>query len=251
MSSPTWTAEELESNLVYLSGKAWRVVEGQHVVSTTKLVDTLKEQQRLEELLDDSKPKVPEVCQGLDYLLYTPFRYTPYKRGSRFRRAGQKDGAFYASENIHTALAEMAFYRLLFFAESPATPLPANPGEYTCFQIAYKSDRAIDLTEPPLNKNKKNWMSVSDYTACQNLADEARKSNITVIKSTSVRCPQRGINVTLLSCTAFLKKKPLETEQWSLIVKKDRVIAIKELKRESLSFTLDDFNNDPRIIKKS
>ena len=39
------------------------------------LVDTLEEQALLEEVLDDSKPAVPEDCRNLHYLLFTPFRY--------------------------------------------------------------------------------------------------------------------------------------------------------------------------------
>ena len=52
-----------------------------------KIVDTLAEQARLEELLEHSKPAVPPECRHLHYLLFTPFRYgAPYPRGSRFRR---------------------------------------------------------------------------------------------------------------------------------------------------------------------
>ena len=47
------------------------------------------------------------------------------------------EGVFYASETPQTAVAEMAFYRLLFFAESPDTPWPANPAEYTAFSTEY------------------------------------------------------------------------------------------------------------------
>ena len=89
------------------------------------LVDTLAEQHLLEELLERSKPPVPPECRGLHYLLATPFRYgAPYPAGSRFRRAGLTPGVFYASQAPETAVAEMAFHRLLFFAESPGTPWP-------------------------------------------------------------------------------------------------------------------------------
>src|SRR5688500_2757171 len=103
------------------------------------LVDTLEEQALLEQGLDDSKPAVPHECRNLHYLLFTPFRYgAPYPRGSRFRRAGLHPttqsprrggpgltpGTFYASLQIMTAVAEIAFWRLLFYAESPETPWP-------------------------------------------------------------------------------------------------------------------------------
>jgi hypothetical protein len=134
MSSSTWTPDALLSNFRALAGLCWRAVEAQHYVSTLKLTDTQEEQSRLEELIEATKPRLPEECRHLPYLLSTPFRYgAPYPTGSRFRRAGLTAGVFYAAENPRTAIAELTFYRLLFFAESPNTPWPTNPGEYTAF----------------------------------------------------------------------------------------------------------------------
>ena len=77
----------------------------------------------LERLIDRTKPPVPPECRHLDFLLSTPFRYgAVYPTGSRFRRAGMTEGVFYAAETSVTAVAEMTFYRLLFFAESPQHP---------------------------------------------------------------------------------------------------------------------------------
>jgi len=84
------------------------------------LVDTLAEQALLEQLLDSSKPTIPAECRHLHSLLSTPFRDgAVYPSGSRFRRAGLTPGVFYGSQSAPIAIAEMAFYRLLFFAESP------------------------------------------------------------------------------------------------------------------------------------
>ncbi len=89
----------------------------------------------------------PVACRGLDVLLATPFRYdAPYPTGSRFRRAGRTAGVFYAAERPETAVAEMAFYRLLFFAESPATPRPDGVAEFTAFAARIATPRALDLT---------------------------------------------------------------------------------------------------------
>jgi hypothetical protein len=126
----TWTPAALSSEAKRLAGTCWRVVEAQHVVSTMALVDTLDEQLVLEQLIDASKPPVPPPCRGLHYLLSTPFRYgAAHPGGSRFRRAGLTPGVFYASVLTATAVAEMAFRRLLFYAESPATPGPVHPTE--------------------------------------------------------------------------------------------------------------------------
>src|SRR5687768_18371504 len=106
------------------------------------LVDTLEEQALLEQVLDESKPSIPKECRHLHYLLFTPFRYgAPYPRGSRFRRAGFTPGVFYASQTVATAVAEMAVFRLLFFADSPATPWPNNAIEHTVFQTRFRTSR--------------------------------------------------------------------------------------------------------------
>jgi hypothetical protein len=73
MSSNTWTPDALSSNFRALAGRCWRAVEAQHYVSTLKLTDTQEEQSRLEELIEATKPRVPEECRHLPYLLSTPF----------------------------------------------------------------------------------------------------------------------------------------------------------------------------------
>ena len=111
-----------------------------------KLVDTLDEQALLEDELEATKPPLPPACVHLDYLLATPFRYGRYPGNSRFRREGYSPGVFYASEKVETAVAETAFYRLLFFVESPGTPWPRNALEFTAFEARYATTSAIDLT---------------------------------------------------------------------------------------------------------
>lgn len=55
-----------------------------------KLVDTLDDQEILEDRIEATKPVLPTECRALDYLLAAPFRYdTIYPKGSRFRRAEQ------------------------------------------------------------------------------------------------------------------------------------------------------------------
>src|SRR5687768_15563681 len=158
MSLPTWTTAALSPEIRRVSGRCWRVVEAQHVVSTMALVDTLEEQAMLEQVLDDSKPAVPEECRNLHYLLFTPFRYgAVYPAGSRFRRAGFTPGVFYASQHTATAVTEMAFHRLLFYAESPQTPWPANAGEYTAFMVRFAAGKGLDLAQPPLDADAAKW----------------------------------------------------------------------------------------------
>src|SRR5687767_4715053 len=147
------------------------------------LVDTLEEQALLEQVLDESKPSIPKECRNLHYLLFTPFRYgAPYPRGSRFRRAGLTPGVFYASLQTTTAVAEMTFWRLLFYAESPETPWPANAAEYTAFSVRFSTGKGLDLTRGPLDADAQTWTHPTDYSRCQALADTARAAGVQVLR---------------------------------------------------------------------
>jgi hypothetical protein len=248
MSLPIWTPAALSSEALPVSGRYWRLVEAQHHVSTLKLVDSLEEQALLEQLLEDSKPALPPECAGLDYLLATPFRYgAVYPHGSRFRRAGRTLGVFYASERVETALAEMAFYRLLFFADSPETPLPGNAAEYTAFAASIATDHAIDLTRPPLNRDRDAWSNPIDYGACQSLADAARAGGLEAIIYRSVRDPREGKNLALLTARGFAVHEPVERQTWRIRLSTTGVQALCEFPRTRIGFARTDFSGDPRI----
>lgn len=248
MSLPIWTPAALSSEARPISGRYWRLVEAQHQVSTLKLVDTLEEQALLESLLEESKPALPPECAGLDYLLATPFRYGAiYPYGSRFRRAGRTLGVFYASEQIETALAEMSFYRLLFFSDSPATALPANAAEYTAFAAAIATKQAVDLTLPPLERDREAWADPVHYEACQSLADAARAGNIDAILYQSVRDPKGGKNIALLTANAFAAREPVERQTWRIRLSPTGVQALCEFPKARLGFARSDFGDDPRM----
>lgn len=229
-----------------MPGACWRVVEGQHHVSTLALVDSLAEQERLEQLVEATKPTLPEECRGLHYLLSTPFRYRPYPQGSRFRRAGLTPGVFYAAAHVETAVAEAAFYRLLFFAESPATPWPANASEHTAFSVRH-GGKGIDLTRPPLSRQRKRWMHPTDYEACQALADRAREAGIELIRYASTRDSDHRPNLALLGCRAFRAKEPGERQNWRIRLSASGVQALREFPKASLDFGHDGFAADPRL----
>lgn len=247
MSSNTWTAVALASNAAPLRGRYWRVVEAQSVVSTMKLTDTLEEQAALERVIEETKPAVPEECRHLGYLLLTPFRYVPYPHDSRFRRAGSVDGVFYASEASETAVAEAAFYRLLFFAESPQTPWPANPAEYTAFAVDVATAKAIDLTRPPLVEDRPLWTDHTDYAVCLDLADTARHADLEAIRYQSVRDPLARANIALLSCRAFASNDLVARQTWRLLLSQSGVRAVCEAPASTIAYDRDAFAADPRI----
>jgi hypothetical protein len=222
------------------------VVEGQHLASTMRVTDTLAEQAILERLIDEVKPPVPPECRQLHHLLYTPFRYAPYPRGSRFRRARQREGAFYASERVETAIAEASFYRLLFYLEAPAARLPERPTELTAFRVPAATARLIDLTLPPFERDRAAWRDPADYRACQDLADAARAAGLEAIRYLSVRDPARRANVALLSPEAFAARAPTATETWRVFPRPGAVQAWRDFPAAlRLEFGRDDFASDP------
>lgn len=211
-----------------------------------KLVDDPEEQRRLEELLDGSKPPVPPECRHLHWLLFTPFRYEA-RSDSRFRRAGRTPPVFYAAEAVETAAAEIAFWRLLFFGESPATPWPANPLELTAFAVRYRTALRLDLARPPYDNRLETWTHPTEYAACHEAADEARRLGAQAIRSVSARDPEGGPTVCLIDCAAFADSAPTRQQSWRMKLSEAGVYARCEAPDTQLVFGRDAFARDPRI----
>jgi hypothetical protein len=224
----------------------WRLVEAQHRVSTMKLVDDAEEQRVLEELLDASKPPVPHECQHLHWLLFTPFRYEA-RSDSRFRRFGMTPPVFYAAEMVETTVAEIAFWRLLFFIESPGLRWPSNPLELTGFAVRYSAPLCLDLTRPPYDAREDRWLHPTDYGACHELADEARRLGAQAIRSLSARDPNGGVNVSLLTCAAFVDTQPTRYQTWRMKLSTAGVYARCEEPRTEIVLDRYAFGCDPRI----
>lgn len=212
-----WTATALASEARAAKGVIWRVVEDQHRASTRKLVDTVEEHDLIENLLDRDKPPYPPEMDELHYLLKTPFRYHPPPPfGSRFRRPLSDAGVFYASEDIRTALAELAHWRLKFFRDAPDSALPRHEERLTVFSARYATNRQLDLTRAPFDKDRKRWTRRDDYSETQALAERAREAGIAVIRYESVRDVEHGANVALLTPGAFVGRRPLAQQTWYL-----------------------------------
>jgi RES domain len=222
-------------------------VEAQHQVSTMKLTDSLVDQEILEKIIEETKPPIPQGCEGFDFLLMTPFRYSvsnPW--GSRFRRPNAPLGVFYASEHPNTAIAEMAFHRLLFFAESPSTPWPQNPGEYTAFASEFESDRVLDLNQEPFI-GETALFELASYSAGQEFADVARLAKIEIIRYPSVRDPNGWSNLAILSPQALAKPEPVDRQSWRLHLDTNGARSVCESPRFSIAFARDAFAQDPRM----
>lgn len=244
MSSSISTRAALSSSS--LAGRCWRVVEAQHQISTMKLTDSLAEQAVLERLIEETKPAIPENCARLDYLLMTPYRYGPSNPfGSRFRRP-RSAGVFYGAEHSETAIAEMSFHRLLFFAESPKTPWPQNAGEFTAFAVAFHSELGLDMTLEP-HKSDRDIFHLTSYEASQAFADEARAAGIDILKYLSVRDPEHRPDFALLTSSVFTHPEPVDRRSWRIHFDAHGARALCEMPHVSLAFGRETFAADTRI----
>jgi hypothetical protein len=230
----TMTPDDLRQAARRSHAKPWRVVEAQHRASTMRLVDTLAEQRVLEELLETGKPPLPPAAVPLHYLLATPFRYpAPPPLGSRFRGLGDA-GVWYGADAVHTALAEIAYWRLKFLADSPATPdLPPVP--HTAFRASVGGS-AIVLTQAPFDTARAKWEDPHSYASTQVLARSAREVPLALIRYRSVRDPRHRSCVAVLTPDAFRTREPLEQHTWLIKVSRERVLAEAGFGAERVAF---------------
>lgn len=236
-----WTPTALASEARDYRGEGWRVVEAQHRISTNRLSDNFPDQARLEALAEAVKPDLPKAARGLHYLLASPFRYG-HGTESRFRRASERPGIFYASEAEATAIAEAAYWRLHFYLRSPGFVPPSTTTEHTSFTAAIATGQALDLTREPFAAHETDWTDPDDYTACQDLAAAARMASIALIRSLSARDPGRGCNVVVLDPAAFASAKPTIRRTWHLRLESGRLTALAAFPDEDrFVFAADDF----------
>lgn len=181
---PNWF--DAAGSITNRSMAAWRGVEAQHVVSTMRLVDTVEEQDLLEQMLEGSKPDLPEVAQPKHYLLATPFRYSP-EHASRFRPPKAK-GQWYGAQSVYGACAEVAYWRHRFILDSAGLLDQVLLTEHSIFQ-GVLDGTSIDLMEQPWAQARAEWTHGSDYSATQSVAAEAQLRCVQWLGYASVRAP--------------------------------------------------------------
>ncbi|CAN5268605.1 RES family NAD+ phosphorylase [soil metagenome] len=234
MSSSIWTRCAGDSELRAFRIAPWRVVEAQHQVSTRKLVDSAEEQVLLEELIDGVKP--PDQTNGrLHYLLFTPFRYPPLRHGSRFG-ARHERGIWYGAETRSTALAEVAYYRLLFLDGTHGALGPVTVA-LTAFVVRARSSRAIDLVAPPFATHHPALASPISYVESQALGAAMRAAGVELFRYASARDPD-GVCVGAFVPSVFGAAKPQKFETWHCTATKERVEFAQSdyLERETMVF---------------
>lgn len=201
---------------------AWRGVESQSQIATLSLVDSRAEHDALEEMLEASKPPLPEDAVGLSYLLFTPFRYTsPYP--SRFRRPHEA-GIWYGADSVQTVCAETAYWRHRFVLDSSGL---AKSGDavltrHTLFQARVKG-RAFDLTASPWDAGRAIWTDGRRYESTHAVAVDARARGVAWIRYESVRQPGRRC-AAVLSPRALASAAPFNFKEWACSATRSRVI---------------------------
>lgn len=174
MTASPWEADWWRS-AAEAAFEAWRGVEAQHAVATMRLVDSIEEQEVLEQLLEDSKPPLPprpgkEPGQGKGkgqsrlaphYLAFTPFRYlSPF--ASRFRRANEP-GVWYGADSVETACTELAWWGHRLLTDSDGLIDQQLLTEFTVFPAGIRG-LALELRRPPWSGLEALWVG-EDYVA--------------------------------------------------------------------------------------
>jgi RES domain len=224
------------------------VVEAQHRVSTRSLVDSLEEQEILEEIIEEAKPPRPggPGFEGLHFLLFTPFRYPPLLRGSRFGRADERS-LWYGAERVATALAEKSYYQLLFLEGSTAR-IPTVQCDWTAFNVGIQARRGIDLTVPPFAAHAPSVSSKTSYAASQRLGRAMRAAGVEAFRFLSARCPAGGTNLALFE-PVFAERNPRQQQTWRCVASASscEVFALNSRHAEVLVFPRVGFEVDGRL----
>lgn len=233
-----WTSSELASEFRPYRRSVVRIVEAQHRISTNRLADNAEDQALLEELADEVKPPLPQSARHLPWLLASPFRYG-LGRPSRFRAADVLPGIFYASEEIETAVAEAAYWRMYAFSRSPGFRLPRTPTPMSAFSVLVRSERMLDLHAGAFAARREEWTHPRDYTATQALAKAAREASAQAIRAPSAR-QAGGTNIAALDPAALIPPTKAHSS-WAFLVTRDGLLATRELSDEAMRFITPDF----------
>lgn len=233
MTEVAWSTSWFETGVTNMKMLAWRGVEAQHVVSTMRLVDSAEEQDVLEQMLEGSKPPLPNMKSPKHFLLSTPFRYRPQHQ-SRFRRAGTL-GLWYGAEELFAACAEVAYWRHCFILDSAALLKMELLTEHTFFQTEINGT-VVDLMSPPWVKARAAWTHVSDYAETHSLANAAKDKGVQWICYESVRASgNRCAAVLDVEALEMVSQSPAQ-QTWHCKATRERVTMVHQNERYDWDF---------------
>lgn len=238
-----WEKCNGNDHIITLTTHTWRIVEAQDILATRKLVDSLEEQNILEELIELNKPPLSENLLGMHYLLYTPFRYPPLKHGSRFGTQ-LEPSLWYGSFELNTAMAEAAYYRFNFLRASQAK-FGNVITNLTAFSAKIKTDHGVNLATRPFSEFTQLISAPDSYQESQKLGSTMRSKEIEAFYYQSARDPGKGMNVALFTPRAFFHKNPSGTsfQSWQCIVNEAvaEFVRSSSINVETRSFPMDLF----------
>lgn len=241
-----WRTCRLESAAKRIDGELYRLVESQEQVATMQLVDSLEAQSLLEEMLEATKPPTPPGSDGLHYLLYSPFRYPPLQYGSRFGTR-HEPSLFYGALSPVTALAESAYYRLVFWYGMETPPPAPIRSAHTLFSARYATMRGLRLQDGPCGQHRGVLAHPRDYTATQALGSAMREAGIEAFEFPSARCPDGGNNVALFIPAAFAAQRPGELQQWLCETRAENVTFSHAHNRSLHRFAIETFMSEGHL----
>jgi hypothetical protein len=203
--------------LVPIDIKIKRMVESQYRNSTRGLVNSLREQDILENELEKSKPSCPlSNSKGkLHWLLFTPFRYPPLNEGGRFHTRVEQS-IFYGSIELETAMAEIAYKRFVFRACSEAFISPSSI-EYTAFEANIKTDKGVDLTASPFSQYTSQISDKLSHSKSQILGKEMRGDGVEAFLFFSAR-HKNSVNCGVFCVESFAKNNVSDSEMQGWVV---------------------------------
>ena len=218
-----WIKYREEVDILTASVTAWRVVETQNKSYSRKLVNSIEELDILEELLEESKPRLDKpILDKYHYLLFTPFRYPPLKYGSRFGRRFEPS-LWYGSLELETALHEVAYYRLLFLQDTHAELTLSFM--LSAFSAVATSDKSVDSTLPPFASHTDEISSPKSYAYSQLLGSAMRIEGIEFFLYNSARTVKnKGKNIGIFYPKVFKSKQLATTPSpWNCFVNQTSV----------------------------
>ncbi len=237
------------SELSALAGRqrsaAFRVVETQEFAATATITSTRDQQSRLEELLEDAKPPLPEDVRQLSYLLFTPFRYPPLPYGSRFGSEFER-GIFYAALALETAFAESAVYLWLFRAGPVSLgPLATIRDQRSSYRVPVGTAQGLDLRESAFDGVRADLTRRDDWSAPQQFGSAAREAGVQAIWYPSARID--GTNVAVLDPGALAAERETDVRAWHLVLDSERCWFGALPRGEAYEFSFEQFAESGRI----
>ncbi len=243
--SQLWQSVNGPAHVQPLSLKLYRVVESQEQVATTLITESSEEQQLLEQLLEDNKPKQDKALSRRHYLIKTPFRYPPLRYGSRFGTVWEPS-LFYGSKTVDCALAEVAYYRFRFLydmEDSRALTQHNIQSYHASFYVNTQSEKAIQLHQPPFKHYQSELCSVTSYSMTQPLGQAMRSHGVELFCYQSARCND-GINGAAFHHSVIKSAKPMKLENWQCLTQENRVVFHNPVSHKSWEFNKIEFMLD-------